>query len=140
MLHVRPSQHYEAVIELTWNYTVSRRVAWTGIILTILLPIVACQFIYLPVIALPAWKTEIWDVSLSTDETLNQMPSVYVSPGAGVTFLNLSSPNCSWSGQNCTVIEDSVDNNTTQYFLFVPFISQPTTPPTLDNTVGLLST
>lgn len=53
----------------------AERAAWTGAVLSILLPIVVCQFIYMPLVARPAWHKIVWTTSLRVAENA-QLPSI----------------------------------------------------------------
>lgn len=48
--------------------------AWVGIAVSILLPILTCEFIYIPLVAVPAWRSVQWTTSLEVSE--------YTSPPA----------------------------------------------------------
>ncbi|KAK4545569.1 hypothetical protein LTR36_002919 [Oleoguttula mirabilis] len=55
------------------------RTVWIGVFLTIMVPTLVCEFIYMNFTAVPAWKTTVWTTSLDTQEYL-RFPSFTVTP------------------------------------------------------------
>jgi hypothetical protein len=86
-------------------------VAWIGIIASMFLPIIVCQFLYMPFIAVPAWNTATWTTAIEADTTA-LYPSVVIAtdgydPAEGVP-VTLFQPECSVRNTteqpvNCTI-------------------------------------
>ncbi|KAK5126767.1 hypothetical protein LTR85_009701 [Meristemomyces frigidus] len=71
---------HRADLTASWRGAeVAKRTAWIGIFLTIMAPTLVCEFFYMNVIALPAWRTAVWTTSLRTQESL-RFPSFTVTP------------------------------------------------------------
>jgi hypothetical protein len=73
-------------------------VAWIGIIASMFLPIIVCQFFYMPFVAVPAWNTATWTTAIEADTT-TLYPSVVIAtdgydPAEGVP-VTLFQPECS---------------------------------------------
>lgn len=90
-------------VRAAWNAANGAdRAAWLGAILSIILPIVVCQFLYMPLVALPSWHQTTWTTSLKVDETLPfpRVGFVY----QGYLDMNIQNLNCSVSQMDsCTM-------------------------------------
>ncbi|KAK0275426.1 hypothetical protein LTR35_011128 [Friedmanniomyces endolithicus] len=67
------SKHIALTIEssiLAHSIIESRRSAWIGNCLSILLPIILCEFVYMNSVAVPAFKTKVWSTSLQANYNL----------------------------------------------------------------------
>nr|OQO22447.1 hypothetical protein B0A51_06245 [Rachicladosporium sp. CCFEE 5018] len=53
----------------------SKRLAWIGVILTVIVPIVICQFIYMPLVARLEWKRVSWTTELRVPE-IERFPGI----------------------------------------------------------------
>ncbi|KAK4547083.1 hypothetical protein LTR36_001304 [Oleoguttula mirabilis] len=99
----------------------SARAAWIGIVLSILLPVVICEFFYLPFIAIRAWHTVEWKTSLEAhDHAL--FPAVIINNYR--TEMNMSMNRCFRAdGTDCKVspmTSSQVGDVAGQYFTFNP--------------------
>ncbi|TKA33980.1 hypothetical protein B0A54_14857 [Friedmanniomyces endolithicus] len=67
------SKHIALTIEssiLAHTIIESTRSAWIGNCLSILLPIILCEFVYMNSVAVPAFKTKVWSTSLQANDNL----------------------------------------------------------------------
>lgn len=65
-------------VRTAWNAASGAdRAAWLGAILSIVLPIIVCQFLYMPLVALPSWHQNTWTTSLHVDQNL-PLPGVVI--------------------------------------------------------------
>ncbi|KAK0321871.1 hypothetical protein LTR57_019171 [Friedmanniomyces endolithicus] len=91
------SKHIALTIEssiLAHTIIESTRSAWIGNCLSILLPIILCEFVYMSSVAVPAFKTKVWSTSLQANDNLTapsfaihqQDPSVQVTFGDCVAY------------------------------------------------------
>jgi hypothetical protein len=65
-----PPQNLGYAATLTGDLHPARtKVAWAGVVLSIILPIVVCQFLYMPLVAVRKWHTVTWTSSLSSEPT-----------------------------------------------------------------------
>jgi len=71
---------------------VQRRTAWLGVTASILLPILVCQFLYMPLVAVPTWRTAQWTTSIGPLQAAN-WPAVIVSVNSV-----RPSPDAGWVG------------------------------------------
>ncbi|KAK1810277.1 hypothetical protein LTR12_015341 [Friedmanniomyces endolithicus] len=62
--------HRTTLLETWQDASKSRRSAWLGNCLSILLPIILCEFVYLNLVAVPAFKSKIWSTSLQASDNL----------------------------------------------------------------------
>lgn len=120
----RTAFSYENV-RIAWNAASGAdRAAWLGAILSIVLPIIVCQFLYLPLVALPSWHRTTWTMSLHVDETL-PLPGVVILY-QGISVMSILDLWC-WTdrAENCTIsnVERQAPQQPTgtwQYFWYNP--------------------
>lgn len=55
--------------------TVSTRTAWIGVIASIILPIILCEFVYFNLVAIPAYHSVTWTTTVAS-QALIQMPTL----------------------------------------------------------------
>ncbi|KAK0776913.1 hypothetical protein LTR57_011314 [Friedmanniomyces endolithicus] len=86
---------YRLTLLETWqDASKSRRSAWIGNCLSILLPIILCEFVYLNLVAVPAFKSKVWSTSVQANSNLTapsfaihqQDPSIQVVFGDCVAY------------------------------------------------------
>ncbi|TKA81680.1 hypothetical protein B0A55_01346 [Friedmanniomyces simplex] len=62
---------YHPTLSKTWREaSISRRSAWIGNCLSILLPIILCEFVYMNRVAVPTFKKKVWSTSLPINKNL----------------------------------------------------------------------
>ncbi|KAK5113611.1 hypothetical protein LTR85_010840 [Meristemomyces frigidus] len=100
----------------------SARAAWVGIVLSILLPVVICEFFCLPFVAIPHWHTVKWTTSLEVLEHA-LFPAVVVA-NQYTTNINMTMDLCFIAdGSDCRVsriTSSQVGDVASQYFVFNP--------------------
>ncbi|KAK0247816.1 hypothetical protein LTS09_017062 [Friedmanniomyces endolithicus] len=70
---------FHATLSETWrDASRSTRSAWIGNCLSILLPIILCEFVYMNQVAVPAFKTKTWSTSVLANNIL-RVPSFAIS-------------------------------------------------------------
>lgn len=126
-------------VRTTWRTAdVAERTAWFGVILSVLLPIIICQFVYMPLIAIPAWQTTTWTTSLEVTETFQMPAIVFMSVSDGYT-MSIQDLQCSdQTERSCVISPDGVLSSLTQgnwsYFYLSPPSPAPGAPMTVNAT------
>lgn len=82
-----------------------KRIAWIGIVLSIVISIALCQFYYLPFVALPDWYEIKWtdDVDIPQDLVI---PAMVIAWSGAVKALNFSALSCNFPKYNTAVQGD----------------------------------
>lgn len=114
----------------------ARILGWIGTVITILLSITLCQFVYLPYSAVPAWNEVQWTNGLQTSGNNTLFPAILFGvSGLNITAISSSAPGqwsaCLGSDEDCTV-----PNPQTYYGQDIPLSYWAFNSIQGDNTVG----
>ncbi|KAI9745422.1 MAG: hypothetical protein M1818_000956 [Claussenomyces sp. TS43310] len=109
---------------------VSQRVTWVGILASILLPIVFCEFIYINLVAVPSFNKIVWTSTVDLPETANLPAIIWVA----LNKETFGPPACNVSlsehdyGSSCSgnmELDNSFTDGNGTYGLFDPSRSRP---------------
>ncbi|KAK6422934.1 hypothetical protein LTR95_016614 [Oleoguttula sp. CCFEE 5521] len=77
----RTAVKYRELAEAWREASASKRLAWVGVILTVIVPIIICQFIYMPLVARHEWKRVSWTTELRVPE-IERFPGITAQFGS----------------------------------------------------------
>lgn len=114
-------------LKTAWNGAQkAQRAAWIGVVLSILLPIIVCQFLYMPLVAIPAWYTTTWTTSREIAEVPNLPAIVFAAP---LNYdLSMAKLYCSVNGWYDCLITPDPDHDSLERGDWSHFIMSPPKP------------